>query len=83
MTSQILKSQTQLPEPVILPTDLKSMIAALRSAQCNLHDISLKAYQLLNQHQVAKADALANNDNIGAKQALERLQHAKATREMC
>ena len=82
MSSQIQKRQLQLPAPVILPTDLKTMIAALRSTHHNLLDLSRCACTLREQHQADKAEAIAISDNIGTKAALEWLQWAEATKEM-
>jgi hypothetical protein len=83
MSHQITKRQGQLTEHIILPTDIRTTIAALRASRRELRDLSRRAYKLREQHQSDKADAIAISDNIGAKAALDRLQWAEATKEKC
>jgi hypothetical protein len=82
MSHQITKRQGQLPEHIILPTDIRTTIAALGASRRELRDLSRRAYKLREQHQSDKADAIAISDNIGAKAALDRLQRGEATKEM-
>jgi hypothetical protein len=80
ISRQITKQQRQLPEHVLIPTDINTTIAALRSSRRELQDLPLRAYKLREQHQSDKADAIAISDNIGAKAALDQLQQAEATK---
>jgi hypothetical protein len=67
---------------VIIPTNIKTTIVALHSARHKLPDLSCHTYTVRKQHQANKADAIAISNDIGANAALERLQLAKATKEM-
>jgi hypothetical protein len=82
MSSQIHKHHLQLPAPVIIPANIKTTISALRSTRRKLQDLSRRAYKQRKQHQANKADAFAIGNNILSKAALERVQQAKATKEM-
>jgi exonuclease III len=82
MTVQIQRRQAQLPASVILPSNLISAKAALRSARRHLRELSRIAYQLKEQHQSNKADALARSDDTSSQKVLTRLQRAATTKEM-